>query len=275
MRKRHVQLGLERARRVVRGQHGGWRPGSGRRRGRKDVEHERRAKLSAAHPVNVTLRVVEGVNLRRDWLMPTIRDAIRDSEKPTFRVVDYNVMSNHMHMLNEADNALALSRGMIGLETRLARRLNKRLGRTGKLFVGRYHARALKTPIEVRNGLRYVLLNARHHAAEQGKKLAPRWIDTFSSGPWFDGWVHAPPPSTAPRPTSPPRTWLLRVGWRRHGLIAPDDVPGVTPSVRPKRTLPIRRVRSRPCRTAPTQLSLGVPALDVGSGNPPSKASHT
>ena len=24
----------------------------------------------------------------------------------------------------------------------------------------------------------------------------------------------------------PPRTWLLRVGWRRHGLVDPAEVPG-------------------------------------------------
>jgi hypothetical protein len=30
----------------------------------------------------------------------------------------------------------------------------------------------------------------------------------------------------------PPRTWLATVGWRRHGLIDLDEVPGAT---RPRR----------------------------------------
>jgi hypothetical protein len=27
------------------------------------------------------------------------------------------------------------------------------------------------------------------------------------------------------RPVAPPETWLLRVGWRKFGLISPDEVP--------------------------------------------------
>jgi hypothetical protein len=250
-------LGLEKARRVVRGVRGGWRPNAGRPRGRKDVEHGRRNAVNAAHPQLVTVRLVDGINLRRDWLVQTIRDAIRDSEKPEFRVVDFNVLGNHLHFIVESGSSDALTRGMIGLETRLAKRLNRRLGRSGKMFDGRYHVRPLSTPIEVRNGLRYVLLNARHHAADGGRRLNPRWIDSFSSGPWFDGWKDAPPPppSLPPRPTSPPRTWLLRVGWRMHGLLATNEVPGVTPSLRPRRTLaaPRKRVVARD----PRQLELG------------------
>ena len=56
----------------------------------------------------------------------------------------------------------------------------------------------------------------------------PVRLDEASSGRWFDGWKprfraaasHDPP--EVPRP----RTWLLRVGWRRHGLIGVEEVPG-------------------------------------------------
>jgi len=53
------------------------------------------------------------------------------------------------------------------------------LKRRGKLFAHRYHSRYLKTPREVRNVLRYVLLNRKHHAAE--KKFSKSWIDPYSS----------------------------------------------------------------------------------------------
>jgi hypothetical protein len=128
---------------------------------------------------------------------------------------------------------------MNGLEVRLARRLNKRLKRRGHLFVGRYHTRSLKTPKEVRNVLRYVLLNMRHHAAEQGTKLDPHWVDPFSSGPWFDGWDRPLSDwackklaSEVPCPTVPATTWLLRVGWRQLGLLSIREIPGAKRSAR-------------------------------------------
>jgi hypothetical protein len=86
----------------------------------------------------------------------------------------------------------------------------------------------------VRNALRYVLLNARRHAAERrgGRALAaPVRLDPASSARWFDGWrrerlrgqdARAPDPPAVRRPL----TWLLGVGWRRLGLIDPAEVPG-------------------------------------------------
>jgi hypothetical protein len=89
----------------------------------------------------------------------------------------------------------------------------------------------LETPKKVRNALRYVLLNARRHAAATSKAVR---LDPASSARWFDGWkrkenVTAGVSATASRegpPVARARTWLLTVGWRRHGLIDPADVPG-------------------------------------------------
>jgi hypothetical protein len=47
------------------------------------------------------------------------------------------------------------------------------------VFADRFHARALRTPKEVRTALVYVLLNARRHGIPVA---AP---DPYSSGPWF------------------------------------------------------------------------------------------
>jgi hypothetical protein len=84
----------------------------------------------------------------------------------------------------------------------------------------------LRTPREVRNALGYVLLNARRHARRLWAELR---IDPASSGRWFDGWRRKRPaagPSAEGMPVAAPRTWLLARGWRRHGLIDPDEVPG-------------------------------------------------
>jgi REP element-mobilizing transposase RayT len=220
---------------------GGWRPGAGRPRGRAGVSHDRRERFPGRFPLHVTLRIVPGINLRKDWLMPTIHGAIRDTVRTDFRVVEFNVMGNHLHLIVEAASAEALASGMNGLEVRLARRLNRRLRRRGKLFADRYHARPLRTPREVRNALRYVLLNRRHHAAEKGEQLARHWFDPFSSAPWFDGWSAPLRARTylqgvmrsKPTPCAAATTWLLRTGWRRWGPLRVDEAPGAGSRRRP------------------------------------------
>jgi len=108
------------------------------------------------------------------------------------------------------------------------------------VFPHRYHARALRTPREVRNALAYVLLNHAHHEHEAAERrqpagaTAPRRaarIDPRSSGPRFTGWREpvGPRDATTDLGTVPARTWLLRVGWKRHGLLGLDEIPGVGP----------------------------------------------
>jgi putative transposase len=200
------------------------------------VSHRARADFAPRFPQHVTWRAAPGVpSLRRGATAAVIRRAVSAARRADFAVVELNILSNHIHMLVEAEGATALSRGMHGLGVRLARRINVHLGRGGKVFE-RYHARSLCTPREVRNALRYVLLNARHHAAEHGRRLARDWIDPYSTAPWFDGFASSHHRATAPpwlaylrslpRPTAPPRTWLLAIGWLRHGLLALDEVPG-------------------------------------------------
>jgi hypothetical protein len=135
-------------------------------------------------------------------------------------------------MIIEATSNEARARGIKGVSVRIARSVNCGTGRSGPLFADRYHARPLKTPREVHNAIRYVLNNTRHHVPEL--EAEPTWIDPFSSAIWFDGWakpieldawwkrvlIEQPPP------TAKPRTWLLAVGWRRHGLLSFDEIPG-------------------------------------------------
>ena len=118
--------------------------------------------------------------IAREWLFArAIRPAIAASAKDWFRVVEFNVLSNHVHLIVEADGADALSRGVQGLAIRIARRVNSALKRRGKLFGQRFHARTMKTPRDVRNTLRYVLLNRKHHAATQ--RFYAGWLDPYSS----------------------------------------------------------------------------------------------
>ena len=142
------------------------------------------------------------------------------------------MLGNHLHLVTEADSKRALASGLTAFETRVARRINALVGRRGQLFPHRYHARALKTPREVRNALAYVLLNRKHHAAEQ--KFTRTWIDPCSSAAWFTGWAQPVRADEVwkrellaqPRPTGIAQTWLLATGWKRHGLLRFDERRG-------------------------------------------------
>ena len=131
----------------------------------------------------------------------------------------------HLHAIVEADDRVALARGMQGFEIALARRFNRLRRRRGRLFSDRYHAIELAKPRRVRNTLAYVLNNWRKHGEDHGSHL--RW-DPYSSAFAFDGWTSRPPPVEQRDDFVPvvcPSSWLLRIGWRRHGAISPFARP--------------------------------------------------
>ena len=112
----------------------------------------------------------------------------------------------------------------MGVAIRMARAVNRVLERHGNVWSERYHSRALKTPREVRNGIVYVLMNRQKHGSNDAA------FDPCSSAKLFDGWKV--PPSLAPpresidrNPVVPAATWLLRAGWKRHGLIGLGERP--------------------------------------------------
>jgi REP element-mobilizing transposase RayT len=154
-------------------------------------------------------------------LVPELEASFRRAcERGRFRLVEYSIQTNHVHVIVEATSAHDLGSGMKSLGSRLARAVNRVLSRRGPVLADRYHVRVLRTAREVRNALAYVLLNARRHAAKLGRQLsrAPR-IDPALSGRWFEGWCRA---SSERRSgdlpaVAVPRTWLLRIGWRRAG----------------------------------------------------------
>jgi REP element-mobilizing transposase RayT len=98
-----------------------------------------------------------------------------------------NVQGNHVHLLVEAHDQRALSRGMNGLGVRVARGLNRVMQRRGHVLADRYHAHILRSPTEARRARAYLLQNARKH------------------------YGHASPdPYTSSRPVIEPDTFLMR-----------------------------------------------------------------
>jgi len=184
-------------------------------------------------PVHVTLRVKASLpSLREGGFVREWRRSLAEaSERESFRVAHYSLQGNHAHLIVEAQGKQALACGMKSIAARLARAVNRVSGRSGAVLDGRYHHRSLRSPREVRRALAYVLLNARRHLAKRrnATRAAVR-LDGASSARWFDGWrrdVASLAGAEESRPeVARPHTWLLRVGWRRHGLVDPAELPG-------------------------------------------------
>ena len=201
---------------------GGARAGAGRKRlpaGLRHTPHRSRPRHRAAHPVHVTLRA--GLRaLRSQFVAPTVLGALRASNREGFRIVHHSIQANHLHLIVEAQSAETLSSCMRGLAVRLARRINQLLFRRGQLWVDRWHGVELTSPRQVRNALIYVLRNHAKHIP--GLSAA---IDPLSSAVSFDGFASAHRGARAGASAVIAQTWLLRVGWKRHGLIRSDEVP--------------------------------------------------
>jgi hypothetical protein len=180
--------------------------------------------------VHVVVKLVADVGvLRRMKLAPILRRALTAGAlRGGFRVCHFSIQRAHVHLVLEVDSTECMSRGMQAWSGRLARLLNRRLRRRGRVVADRYHVELLRSPRRVRNALCYVLHNGRRH----GEPLDARWrgADPFSSAWHFEGWADdawrasLAPPRGDP-PVAAPTTWLLRIGWRRWGLIATDELP--------------------------------------------------
>jgi len=220
---------------------GGAREGAGRKKSdRAGVPHRPRAHVKQKTVVHVTVRLVPEVRtLRRFKLTPAMRAAfLRTKKKDGFRLCQFSIQRDHLHLACEADSNQGLSRGMQGLEISVAKRLNAKLGRKGKVFADRFHAVVVRSPRQMRNALCYILNNARRHG--EALDSAYGGVDPFSSAWHFEGWTHdrwrrgvRGPPGEAC--VVPAESWLLGEGWRRHGAIGVTEVPRKARRLRPTR----------------------------------------
>jgi REP element-mobilizing transposase RayT len=170
----------------------------------------------------VTFRAGAGLgSLRGAAVFAGLERAFAAASTNGFRLLQFSVQSDHLHLLVEADTPTRLTRGVQGLAVRTAKAINRVLGRRGRVWSDRFHAHVLRTPREVRNALVYVLNNVRKHMPGV-RGLAPR-----SSARFFTGWRAAAARVLGRAPVAAPRTWLAAVGWRRTpgGLIDVDEVP--------------------------------------------------
>jgi hypothetical protein len=247
-RKRHVQLVWTHGMRKPdknRQFRGGTHKRTGRPKSgpRASERHKVRPVLKARFPVHVILRASSDLGSLRT---PAVFEAIREATLVVFKLEDsfhithFSIQRTHIHMIVEASDRLALAKGMQVFGISAAKQINAAISprggarRRGTVFADRYHAVILTTPTQVRNTLRYVLNNWRHHG-EHRKPLNKPWkIDPYSSAVAFDGWKERAEIGTRFRVPMGyqgplvwlPKTWLLREGWRKRGLISIHETPG-------------------------------------------------
>jgi REP element-mobilizing transposase RayT len=201
------------------------RKGSGpkRRARREQVKHRARERFRCARPVHVTLRLMAGLPSLRETAAyrALVRALGAGSERFGMRLVHWSALGNHVHLMVEARDQAAMTRGMQGLGVRIARALNRLWRGKGKVLADRYHAHVLSCPREVRTALVYVLHNARKH------KAIAAGLDAYSSAVWFDGWLGGAPcvRTVVERPgwLLQARSWLLARGWRLGGLLEVEE----------------------------------------------------
>lgn len=239
------------------------KPGRKPKGARAGSPHKTRPELEPGCPVHVVLRAIEAVgSLRKRHMYKALREAtltvakreLNYVENGAFRIVHLSIQRTHVHLIVEADHKTALSRGMQSFQISAAKHLNRAFSlkalatcrhdrrgvanamatrRRGTVFPDRFHQEIITTPKQARHTLAYVLNNWRKHR-EDRDGLPRTWkVDPFSTGVLFEGWkerqhedVYMPyRESYQPMVVYFAKTWLLREGWRKHGLIGFYDVP--------------------------------------------------
>ena len=230
-RKAHRQLSFPKVdkngqRRI--GKNAGRKP-KGKRAGER---HKKRAAIDPRCPLHIVLRVAAVVKwLRTDKAYRAIRRVLITvlDRAESFRIVHISVQGNHVHLLCEASDKVALGKGMQAFGISAAKHLNRVHGRSGTVFPDHYHVEVIDSVRQTCHELSYVLNNWRKHK-QDGRGLFEGRIDPFSSGVLFSGWKERTQPASipegyeAPRVSSP-QTWYLTTGYKLGPPISVWAVP--------------------------------------------------
>jgi hypothetical protein len=106
------------------------------------VSHLRRPIVTGVEPVQVTLKLQPDLpSLRSPALKASVEQAIdAGHERFGMRLLRYSLDKDGLSLVVTAPNRRALSRGIQGISVRIARAVNRKLERKGRLFADRYEA---------------------------------------------------------------------------------------------------------------------------------------
>ena len=156
-----------------------------------------------------------------------------DEVNGAFRIIHISIQKTHIHLLVEADNKLALSRGMQSFMISAAKHINRAYSEKMKLAKRRRGPVFTIAIIKKSSRRRARLVTRSRTCSTTGASIAKiasgsrrTWkVDPFSTGFNFMGWrerademVHWRGRDTYdPLVVYFPKTWLLGQGWRKAG----------------------------------------------------------
>ena len=150
---------------------------------RKRVPHRRRRAFHNPSPLLVTTRVCPHVwNLRQPKTYALLKSIIEKAcDRFNTQIIEYVVLGNHIHLIVESNDRVALWRAMKGLGVRIAKRLNRLMGTSGQVIESRYHSGVIRSIRSAYNVMRYVRENFRRHFAPRDEWRTGVTIDACSS----------------------------------------------------------------------------------------------
>jgi hypothetical protein len=145
-----------------------------RRSGR--LIHTRRV-VVASRPLHISMRVRnDAPRLRRQEVLDRFRELRVEAGRRGVRTVAAVLMGSHLHWLVVADSPAALWDATRFVFGQLARFLNLRAGRRGKVFEDRYASRCCRSVKDAYAAIGYVLRNP----SAAGCRVPARGLDRFT-----------------------------------------------------------------------------------------------
>jgi putative transposase len=175
-----------------------------------------------------------GPNMRAQLIFKKVRASIARAHRGGLRVLHFSVQRDHLHLVVEAPDKRGMARGLQGVASGIARAVNRMTRRRGRYWRDRYHRRDLTSPRAVRNAIVYVTMNFRKHEAYDDSvhtvldaRSSAAWLDGWHprAGPWLEELRRVPLVRDLAPPISESSTWLGRIGWKRRGLLSPNELP--------------------------------------------------
>jgi REP element-mobilizing transposase RayT len=192
---------------------------------RRQVPHRKRASFGGSALI-VSVHQLDGLpSLRTRQVMGVFRKALAIAkDRFECRVLQFSLLSNHVHFVVEAPDEKALGRAMKGLLVRLAKGLNKLWGRKGSVFERRFDSVVVSTMRQVHRALRYVSERAQARDPDPVRRARSVLL-----GPWFKFWKGRRQAFRSDEsPVAPPRIAILVELVCMNMPVGLDDRPGTS-----------------------------------------------
>jgi REP element-mobilizing transposase RayT len=128
----------------------------------KGIRHTRREEFIAPRPLHLTIKLIRA-DIQNKTILKGLRHAIQRARMQGLRIVHYSLEHDHVHLYAEASDNKTLAKGMKALGGSLVKKIHRHLGTKGSFYKTRYHLRILRSAMEVKHVLNYILKNGIKH----------------------------------------------------------------------------------------------------------------